>query len=216
MQQKLNKSYRALPAEKRTDFIMQGNFSHFCAAAAQYPKFNVFPGETWSESKQLEFIIDQLIKSSDFYSLNNGTRFIEDISFLGFKALVFDRVSRHFDLLPMGKVDSASNTEKVNYLALLNRLEKLDDNTLYKIVETMDRKTYKKEKYFFTSLGYLQYILAAREVDAFLKQEMLELANGDLIADLLDKQKLFSIFFTCGTPIPYLSRWRIKGISVNG
>jgi hypothetical protein len=66
---------------------------------------------------------------------------------------------------------------------------------LHKIVHTIDRKAYVKEKYFFNSLGYLLYVLASLEVDASLKLEMLELANDDLITDLLAKQILLSTFY---------------------
>lgn len=65
---------------------------------------------------------------------------------------------------------------------------------MQKIVHTIDRKAYVKEKYFFNSLGYLLYVFASLEVDASLKLEMLELANEDLIGGLLAKQELLSIF----------------------
>lgn len=194
-QQILIQAFQALPEEKRTGFILQGNFYHFCNAAARYPQFIVLPGETGPDPGQLASIIRLLIDQSDFFSLNSGIRCIEEIPPSDLKTIIIERLSHSLDLLPREKIESATNSEKVNYLVLLNRLEKLDADTLHKIVYTIDRKSYVKEKYFFNSLGYLLYVLASLEVDASLKLEMLELANDDLITDLLAKQELSSIFY---------------------
>jgi hypothetical protein len=194
-QQKLIQAFQALPEEKRTGFILQGNFYHFCKAAVHYPQFIVLPGETGPDPGQLASIIRLLIDQSDFFSLNSGIRCIEEIPPSDLKTIIIERLSHSLDLLPREKIESATNSEKVNYLALLNRLEKLDADTLHKIVYTIDRKSYVKEKYFFNSLGYLLYVLASLEVDASLKLEMLELANDDLFTDLLAKQELSSIFY---------------------
>ena len=144
--QTLIQAFQALPVEKRTGFILQGNFYHFCNAAARYPQLIIFPGDTGPATKQLASIISLLIEQADFFSLNSGIRCIEEIPPSDLKTIIIERLSHSLDLLPREKIESATNDEKVNYLALLNRLEKLDTDTLHKIVYTIDRKSYVKEK----------------------------------------------------------------------
>jgi hypothetical protein len=76
------------------------------------------------------------------------------------------------------------------------RLEKLDVDILNKVVPTINWKAYVKEKYFFDSLGYLFQVLAGQEtkISLSLRQEMLDLANGNMIAGIMHKQDLMSIF----------------------
>ncbi len=193
-QQTLIQAFRALQEEIRTDFILQGNFHHFCKAAAHYPQLIVLPGDTGTGPGQLVTIISRLIEQSDFFSLNSGIRCLEEIDTSDLKPIILGRLSHSLDLLPREKIESTANSEKVNYLALLNRLEKLDADIFHKILHTIDRKSFVKEKYFFSSLGYLLYVFASLEVDVSLKPEILELANDDLIAGLLAKPKLLSIF----------------------
>jgi hypothetical protein len=136
-----------------------------------------------------------LIKKSDYKSLNVGIGHLNNY-FINeeFKQFLVDQVGKYVDSIEYTKIEFKSNSEKINFLSIINRLEKLDENTIRKILSTINVQKFIRENDFLSTLGLLQHILTIYDFDLWFRKHILNLSNSDEIVKILTRENPLNIF----------------------
>ena len=191
---KLIEAFNCLPEDEKDDFILRGHFDNLCFALENCPQLHIFPSYTRVRLVKKAPVIEKLIEKSDFKSINMGIKCLDNLPNQELKTFLREYVSKYIDNLNSTHIIFKSNGEKINFLLILNRLEKLDIQTIEKIASTIDDKKFGKEKGFVISLGLLQFLLSVYEVDTRWREKIMDLSNSKKTVKTLEKENLLNTF----------------------
>ena len=191
---KLIENFNCLPANEKDDIILRGHFYNLCFALENCPQLHIFPSYTRVRLVKKAPVIEKLIEKSDFKSINMGIKCLDNLPNQELKTFLREYVSKYIDNLNSTHIIFKSNGEKINFLLILNRLEKLDIQTIEKIASTIDDKKFGKEKGFVISLRLLQFLLSVYEVDTRWREKIMDLSNSKKTVKTLEKENLLNTF----------------------
>jgi hypothetical protein len=139
-------------------------------------------------------LIKELIKKSSFKSINRSSRCLNKFPDEKLKLIFIESVADYLDNLEPGTISFESNSEKIAFLSILDRLERLEKKMIEGIVKSINEEEFLEEKDFIGSLQLLLYILTVYDVDPVWREEMLTLANSDKILNKLALETSLNAF----------------------
>jgi hypothetical protein len=191
---KLIETFNCLPEDEKDDFILRGHFYNLCSALENCPQLHIFPSYTRVNLVKKAPVIEKLIEKSDFKSINMGIKCLDNLPNQELKNFLLEYVTNCIDNLDSTYITFKSNGEKINFLLILSRLEKLDKNFIENITSTIDDENFSEEKGFVISLQLLQFLLSVYEVDTRWRKKILDLSNSKNTVMALENENLLNTF----------------------
>ncbi|UCH98019.1 MAG: hypothetical protein JSV88_14520, partial [Candidatus Aminicenantes bacterium] len=190
----LIETFNCLSEDEKDDFILRGHFDNLCFVLENCPQLHIFPSYTLVHLVKKASIIEKLIEKSNFKSINMGIKCLDNLPNQNLGNFFLEYVTNYINNLDPTHITFESNGEKINFLLILNRLEKLDKHTIENIVSTIDDKKFSEEKGFVISLLFLQSLLCVYEVETRWKKKILDLSNSKQTVLALEKENLLNTF----------------------
>lgn len=193
-QLKLFETFNALPADKKEEFILRGDFFKYCTALAECRQLDIFDDTQNDFSGSKLPVIDRLIRQSTYKSINRGLGAISSLPNKGLKLSLFKLVSDYSEKIKAAALKVESASEKIASLSILNRLDRLDKRSIEEIAGSIDEEQFLGEKDFIGSLQLLQFTLVGNETELWLRDGILKLSNSNKIINKIEKETPLNTF----------------------
>lgn len=193
-QLKLIEAFNAFPGDRKDEFILRGDFYKLCSAMVQGWQLNIFSENSREFSASEVLVVKTLIDKSTFKSINRGLGFLDHYPNQGLKRIFFKLAADYIDKIKIESIQTASISEGISYLSILNRLGRIDKNSIEEIVGNIDEQEFLEETDFIGSLQLLQHILVTHDFASGKREEILALANSDKVIRKLGKETPLNAF----------------------
>ncbi len=188
--------FDALTSEEIDGYLQEGSFQSLCYVLVNIPELALLPPYKENHPYEKTFLLKQLITGSDFQSLSKGLHALNKWSNQPFKKFLVELVGKHIHKIGAGTPDGTvcDNSEKIQYLSLLNRFEKLDAGVLEAVCGTIDIECLLQEEYCERLLRSLFFLLSIYDVDTQMRIDVLDLSNSEKMKDVLSNATVLDIF----------------------
>ena len=191
---KLIEAFNVLPEDQKDEFLRAGDIFELCAAIVGRRPLEIFPPGDKTFTDERAALIKELMDKSSFKNINRSLSCIENFSNEELKSFFWAAVGDYVDNIGEETIGYMPFPEKIAFLSILSRLDRLDKKRVEKISAGLDEQEFLQEKDFLGTLQLLQHILTVHNAGPLLREEILTLANSDKVVDKLVKDTLLRTF----------------------